>query len=185
METFPDAEAGFELVPPEDEEFTPEEDLDAAEAAALEDPFVVDEVGDAAVPYGRSWAFDFQARRMIRRGGSPAEVRGEAALHVWMLTCIHTQVGAHPILPDDFGVERPRYPVGEVDAREAVTDWEVKLREALTVHDRISDVTDFEATYDPAEGVLYIQDFAVVTDEGDRLRFGPLTLATVPGTVDG
>lgn len=176
---------GFELTPVEELEVSPEEDLDAAAAAATEDPFEAEAVEDAPEPYGRSWEFDFEAGRFKRYGGAPAEVYAERSLAMWCLMALHTAVDAHDIFSPEFGTDRPLEPIGSTgaDAEEAVGDWEAKIREALTVHDRITDVQDFDADYDPAVGVLTISSFTVVTDEDERVRFGALQLSTVPEAI--
>ena len=181
METFPlGPEEGFELVPQDDEELSPEEDLAAAAEAAVEDPFELEDLTEAPVPLGRTWAFDFERGRFLRYGGSPAAVTRESALTVWLLAAAYTAVGAHPIFPEEFGLERPYDPVGELDVTEAKSDLEERLREAWTQHDRVSDVVDLEVSFSPADDVFYIDTVSVILDEDDRVRFGPLVISTVP-----
>lgn len=181
MEAFPlGPEEGFELIP-EDDEVTPEEDLAAAAAAAVEDPFELTDVLDPPVPLGRSWGFDFEAGRFRRYGGAPAEVVRESALYVWLLAAAHTAPEAHPIFPEEFGLERPYDPLGDIEVADALSDYEERLREAWTQHDRVSDVIDLELRYVPEEETLYIDNVVVVLDEQDRVRFGPLVVSTVPG----
>ena len=183
METedaFPPPDPGLELLPAEELEMTPEEDLDAAASAALEDPFQVDEEEETPIPYGVTWSFDYVRERFVVAGDAPAEVRGLSALMEWCSLCVRVARGAHPIFTDDYGMEDPDDPLGEISAAEMISDYEERLREALTQHDRVTDVQDLEADYDPAEGIVYVRDFAVVTDEDETLRYGALTLATVP-----
>jgi hypothetical protein len=180
LDEFPGPDEGLELVPTDERESTPEEDLDAAAQAALEDPFTEDEEDAAPLPYGRTWSFDYARQRFVRNGGRPAEAREQASLIEWCSLAIRTARGAHPIFTDDYGMERPDDPVGDVEAGEAISDYEERIREALTQHDRVTDVQDLEADYDPATGVLTVSDFLVVTDEEEPVRFGALTLATVP-----
>lgn len=183
METFPlEPDDAFELLPVEDEDVDVDEDLDAAVASALDDPFEIEPVSDPPVPLGRTWKFDWDLGRFRRHGERPAEARGEEALHEWLLGAAHTARGAHPIFSDEYGTDAPDAPIGAnaADVEEALSDYEERLREAWTQHDRVSDVVDLKISFDPTGDVVILEDVVVVLDEDERFRFGPLALGTVP-----
>jgi hypothetical protein len=46
------------------------------------------------------------------------------------------------------------------------------------VHDRVAEVTEFEAAYDPTQGVLTIINFSVVTDDDETVTIADLQITT-------
>jgi hypothetical protein len=182
MEGFPATpDEGFTLVPTDDVEVSEEAALVAAERDALDDPFAREDPSPPAIPLGKTWEFDFERGRFKRHGGAPAVVRGEHALHQWLLAAAATAPGAHPVFSPEFGMEQWWSPVGEdtEEAADALSSFEDRFAEAWTQHDRVSDVSDLEGSYDPTEGILYITDVVVVVDESERLRLGPLAITTI------
>lgn len=169
---------GFTLLPADDEGIPPAQDADAATASALEDPLAVAEDPEPPVPFGRTYPFDYERRRMVRRGGAPVEVTGLTALREWLLAAAYTARGAHPIYSGEFGVTRPDWPIGEVDVDERVADYEDALREAWLVHDRVAAVENFSADFDPTTEVLTFS-VDVVTDEDERVTFRDVVVPTV------
>lgn len=175
----PDAEdLGFELLPPDDEGVEPEAEVEAAAASVLEDvegePIADDE--EPPQPFGRTWLFDFERGRFRRDGAAPAEVRGFAALEMWCLMALHSARYAHAVFSDDFGMERPEEPLGELLDDEAAAEYAERAQEALLVHDRIAAVENFEATIDPRVGALAVEHFEIVTDDDERLVFDDVTI---------
>jgi hypothetical protein len=162
----------FSLVPLE-EGADPEEVLDAAEASVLDDPFAAGETSDPPVPFGRSWAFDYDNGRFFRSAGAPAETRGVSTLVEWINTTMRTAAGVHPILPPEVGIERPEDFLGAADPTEALSDFEDRLRTALVAHDRIQDVREFEADIDFATGIITVTNLLIVTDQEDVVPIGP------------
>lgn len=167
----------FSLIPPDVDAVASLDDrLDAAEASLTADPF--QEPGTAEetpVPYGVTWSFDYQAGRYRRSGTAPAEVRGEDALIEWIQLASQTARGAHASCPPDFGMEAPFAYVGLADPRVAIAEFESQLRTALLVHDRIEDVIDFSAVWDPENGAVIVETLTVVTDEGLDVAVSPFT----------
>jgi hypothetical protein len=171
-ETFPD-DAGFELLPIEDEDLVAAADqLAAAEASILDNPFDTSPAAPAPIPMGRSWLWDPEAERYARLGTSPIEVRGVDALRQWIYAALQTAQGAHSILPPTFGMENPEDWIGVVDPTDALSTFEPRANDALIQHDRIEELDDLSATYDPDEGVISIEDLVVITDENEAV---PLT----------
>jgi hypothetical protein len=167
------ADLEFPLIPTE-EGLSAEQDLQAAAEAALAPAPA--EAEAAPAPYGRSWAFDFVNRRMVRRGDAPAEVEGVDALVQWCLMAVYSVRYAHAVFTDNFGMEQPYQLLGLADPTPYVLDMERKLKSALTVHDRIVNVQNYRASYDPTQGVLFIEHFEVVTDEEDVIPISGLEL---------
>lgn len=153
---------GFELLPEEDE-LTPDEDVAAAVASALAPDFPAIP-GAPRTPLGRSWAFDWERGRFIRRGRSPAEVRGVEALKQWILMTVHSAQFAHAVFSDDFGVERAEEPMGE--PAEA-GDLARRITRALLRHDRITAVENV-IVGDPVLGEVRWKKLDVILDDESR-----------------
>lgn len=162
----------FSLVPLE-EGADPEAVLDAAEASVLDDPFGAAETDDPPIPFGRSWAFDYDNGRFFRSAGAPAETRGVSTLVEWINATMRTAAGVHPIFPPEIGIERPEDFLGAADPTEALSDFEDRLRTALLAHDRIQDVREFEADVDLSTGIITVTNLLIVTDQEDVVPIGP------------
>lgn len=161
---------------PEDEGISADDDVAAAVASVLES--VVPLPGEAPEAYGMTWDLDFVNGRMRRQGQEPAKVRGIASSFVWAEMALRTARYAHSAFSDDFGMEHPENILGHVDVGERVGDYEQRMREALIVHDRYVDVVEFDADYSPDSGTLTIHRFVIVTDDQQRVPFGPLRIET-------
>lgn len=112
------------------------------------DDLVVSE-GEAP-PLGAAPAFDFSTNRWITGGGyGPLMTREDRTLSFWIEKCLRTDRGAHPVHPDGYGMIRPFDLIGMPMDDLPLTDLFDRIRDALTFHPRIVDVTDFEADYDP------------------------------------
>lgn len=172
---------GFELLPPSDDLLTPEDDLNAAAASALEDPNApIPVAGNVPEPLGVSWLFDFEAGRFVRQGGAPARVTDVESLKQWCLAALNSARYAHAIFSDEFGMEHPVDDLGAAVATEVVTDFATRIRDALLVHDRISDVTDIISSFDPLSGIVFVS-FVVVTDEELTVAIDDLQIQTTEG----
>lgn len=119
-------------------------------------------------PLGRSWAFDFARGRTVRRGGGAIETHGDATLRVWMEKCLRTTRGAHPIHPPGYGLARRTELIGQTLAGAPVAEVEARVREALTFHDRIAGIDDFEFELDEDNESVFIS-FTVIRDDDSRL----------------
>ncbi|MCA1571256.1 MAG: DUF2634 domain-containing protein [Chloroflexi bacterium] len=171
-----------ELLPAEDEEIDPQADLEAAAASALDDVPAEAPANDPPAPLGKTWLFDFAEGRFLRSGAAPAEGRGFDSIRMWCLMAMHSARYAHPCFGDAFGMEEPEEPIGETVNSELLADYERKLREALTVHDRIVGLVNFEAYFNPLEGVLEIDNFDVVLDDDALVEIGQVSVR-VEGTL--
>lgn len=168
------AEVDYPLLPTDDEVIPADEDVASAVAAALQEPAPV--AGEPPEAYGSTWQLDFLTNRFRRHGDAPIRISGIAGLGVWCEMAIRTARFAHSVFSDDFGMDRPEDIIGHVDIGELVGDYEARIREALLVHDRIVDVTGFDADYSADTGVLTIRTFEIVTDDQRRVPVGPLRL---------
>lgn len=168
----PETDPAFSLVPLE-ESADPEAVLDAAEESVFDDPFDATEEEDPPIPFGRSWAFDYDRGRFIRSAGAPATTRGVATLVEYVNAAMRTAAGVHPILPPEFGIEDPEDFLGSADPSEALSDFEDRLRAALLAYDRIEDVREFEAEVDLGEGIILVTNLLIVTDQQEVVPLGP------------
>lgn len=162
-------DSGFGLLPTDDMPLSPEEELDNAVAARLEDVHAIADRPVAPIPFGRSWNWDWDRGRFHRVGSAPAEVREHKSLYEWILNALHTAAGHHPTLPDSFGIEDPGAMFGEVDPSLAMSDWEREVEVALLAHDRIKAVDSIELEWDPTAGIVYLTRMDVITDEGEAV----------------
>lgn len=175
-----------------DDAVTPEAEVAGAAQSALDaaDGSVAPPVQASPEPFGMTWQMDPQTGRLARAGGTPITVSGVGALAAWAVTTLCTRRGAWPLFSAAYGVDGLTELTGRVVTGEdlaEVADW---IREALTVHDRISDVEDVRvsvgrlsalfgvAAADDAAAV-FIENFTIVTDEGERLPVGGIT---IPGS---
>lgn len=171
----------FVLLPADDPQSSPDQDLAAAVAGALALPVQTTAVDDDPPrPFGRTWRFDWECGQFVRAGQSPAETAGFGALEEWCLMAVHTARFAHALFSDEFGMERPESVIGEFAVGETLADWERHLTEALMVHDRVSSIENVQLRWDPRAGVLYVDRFDVVTDEDQRVSMSDIAL-TVGG----
>lgn len=169
------ADPAFQLIPLDDL-VDPETALEAAVASVLEDPYSSTETKDPPIPFGRSWAFDHDHGRFVRSNGSPAEVRGESALVEYIQAALRTAAGRHPILPPNFGMQRPEDFLGSADPSEALSDFEDRARKALVVHDRIEAVERFEAEIDLSAGIILVTNLLIITDQEEAIPLGPFQI---------
>lgn len=171
------ADLDFELIPADDEGLSPAAELEASIAGAVAEPgAVVPLAEEAPVPFGRSWVFDFETGQFVRSGTSPTPTTGFGALEQWVLMAAHAARYAHAVFSDDFGMEEPESGIGELRTAEMVSDYEQRLREAVLLHDRITALQNFTASYDPSVGVLTISYFEIVTDEEEVVPLTDITL---------
>lgn len=164
----------MELIPADQAEIIDADTaLAAAEASALDDPLTATEVTPPAIPFGRTAPFDYATGRFIRTGdGAIPWVSGRAALREWIYAALQTGRGGSPIYPDDYGFEALNNYLGEVDPSEQMATLEDRLRGCIQFHDRIEDLDDYGAEFDPKTGVIELTDFTIITDEAEAVVVG-------------
>ena len=100
------------FLPVEDEPPSAEEELARADEEAESFPESDDLIATEPerLPIARSWAFDFERGRFERglAAQGPTESRGVMTLRYWIEKCLRTARGAHPIHPEDYGIDRRR-----------------------------------------------------------------------------
>lgn len=171
-DTFP-ANPDFQLLPVEDTDLiSASEQLAAAEASITDNPFAQTTAGPAATPFGRSWQWDPTVERYVRLGTAPVETRGLDTLRTWIYAALQTAQSVHAVYPTAFGIENPDDWIGVTDPTDALVTFEPRANVALKQHERIREVDDLTAEYDPDEGVITIEDLVVITDEQEAV---PLT----------
>lgn len=169
----------LELLPSDDEGLSPDEELAAAVAGAVAEPnAIVPQTEDAPTPLGRTWAFDWSLGQFVRSGNAPAPTSGFGAISEYVQMVAHSARYAHRVFSDQFGMEGPEEPLGELTDAEIISDYEQHLREGVLVHERITALDKFSASFDGAAGVLVIAYFEIVTDEDGVISFSDLTLET-------
>lgn len=172
-EDFTDS-ADLELLPADQAEIiTADEALDAAEASVLDDPLTAAAAEAPVIPFGRTAPFDYAKGRFVRLGdGAIPWVSGDAALREWTYAALQTGRGGCPLFDDNFGFERPNDFLGAVDPTEQMATLEDRLRDCVTIHDRVQDLDDYEAEHDPRSGVIEIEDLSIITDEAEGVGLG-------------
>lgn len=156
------------FVPQTDEPADPLDAIRSIESALEARPSSVDLVvaADEPPPLGRAWAFGWQDKRFLTAGSwSPLQTRGYDTLGGWIEKCLRTARGAHPVHPPGYGMpgggpDLIGGPVGVVPA-----DLEERIRDALTYHPRITDITNFDYDFDPNDDHLAVS-FIVELDGG-------------------
>lgn len=169
----------FSMLPAEDPQTSPDDQVAAAVAGALALPTGLQQpVPDPPEqPFGRSWIFDFEAGQFVWAGESPADTFSLfGALEQWCLMAIHSARYAYPCFTDEFGMEDPDSLQGHFAEGELLVDWQAHLVDALMVHDRITSVENFDMDWDPTVGVLTINSFDVITDEDQTVTVSDVTL---------
>jgi Protein of unknown function (DUF2634) len=172
------AEQGETLIPADQPE---DQRVDAAVASALTDADTPPDE-EEAIPFGMSWAFNFETGRFVREGSGATRTYGVDTLEQWCLMAMNSTRFAHDVFSEAFGVESLDDIIGTVMASELAAEFEARLRDALLVHDRVVAIEDFAVDYQPAEDALYVQAFTVVTDEEDRVSVSG-TVLSVGGDV--
>lgn len=163
-ETF---DADFELLPASTLNVTAEEQLAVSEA--LIDTDEVEEIEDPPEPYGRSLAFDHEARKFPLIGGQPNWTEGIETLIQWIKNMMWTSRMAHTIFSDDFGMDDPWALVGAPAQAALWQAYKTDLNDALLVHDRIAEVNSIQMDVDPEEPDLVIVTIEITTDEAEEI----------------
>lgn len=169
----------FEFLPIEDEPLDAEAAANELERQLEDDSFSDTDlvVEEERAPIGRSWAFDFGRNSFVvgHKAKSPLETHGIETLRGWVLKCLFTARGAHAIHPDGYGLVQPFDLIGEPVLTAPAADMEERIRDALTFHPRITDVTDFIVDVDPDEEYVEVS-FTVELDDETSESFDNVSL---------
>jgi hypothetical protein len=169
--------AGDQPTDVDDELAQIEADLDAIPSQPDDFDMAVLPPEDDPQPIGRGWAYDWESKRFVRapQGWQPMQTQGEQTLREWVAKCMRTQRGAHPVHPEDYGMDDPFLLVGLPATDAPVGQYEDDLRQALTFHPRIADVTDFSSSVDQDSGTVQLT-FTVVLDDDSEVTFDQFAL---------
>lgn len=164
----------FELLPADQAEIVDaDEALAAAEASALDDPLSATDTESPPIPFGRTPPFDYAKGRFVRLGdGAIPWVTGKDALREWLAASFQTGRGGSPIYSEDIGFENLNDYLGDVDPAEQMATLEERLRDATHAHERVLDIDDYEADFDPKTGVIELTDLTIITDEAEAVMVG-------------
>jgi hypothetical protein len=155
----------------------------------FEEPELPDEAGDAfaraeegvesddlvvsveppPAPLGRSWAFDFSAKRFVMAGHAPVETRREQTLLYWIQKCLLTPQGGSPIEPADYGFDSPTNIFGDQFDSSDIGTFEDRVREALLFHPSITGIENFRLEPDADDEEAAQVFFEAVLDDDTRL----------------
>lgn len=163
----------LEFLPPVDLEVEAEDELTATALSEGDD--FIELPQQESKPFGRGWGFNFNAGRFIRYGSGPSNTRGLETLRHWVHKALITTRFSHPIYSDDFGIESLDV-IGSQYTAEVQADLESKIKDALSIHDRITSVENFAIEYDPDTEYLDV-NFTVVTDDEEHIIFEGVELA--------
>jgi hypothetical protein len=174
---FPEEPDDFveQILPSDDEPLAEDEELaeleDSLDTLPDEDDLII--TAPPPDPVGRSWAYDFQHRHFVHASGGHAPVAtfGEATMRGWIEKVLHTDRGAHPIHPDEYGIERSGGIFGGPVAQFPTGDYEHRIREALLFHPRIVDVGSFAWDIDPMDEAISCE-FVVTLDDETEIELG-------------
>jgi len=180
MAVDPEDEFGT-LVAADDDEINPSAELDAIESS-LSDPTlfgddlaqddVVVETQPQVYSLGRSWQFDFNARRFVRgRARSPLPITGVAQLRQWIEKTLYTERGALPIHSDDYGLEGADALIGQPFTSGASALLRIRVEEAMLFHPKIIGVENFDAQVSHDDDETIMVSFTVQLDNGDLVAF--------------
>ena len=114
---------------------------------------------------GTTWAFDFEARRYVKRGAEVVKVSEEDALRQWCENALATERYTAAIYSDEFGIETEDIFRGEIEPNAIPATLQQRISEALQVHDRITGIRNFRSQ-SIANGRTYLVAFTVETTTG-------------------
>lgn len=168
--------------PPAPAPVNPDDALQDLEASfqGVSAPADVVVVEEQPPPLGLSWAYDFPRERFLLAQGQhgPLTTHGTETLIGWMEKVLRTSRGAHPIHPPGYGVLGRNELIARLVEGAPVAEFERRIRDALKFHPRISDVQDFDYSFDPNDEWVAIS-FTVIREDDTRLPVAT-TLSLLP-----
>lgn len=150
------------IIPSDNPVFTPEENLRLAASEAVNNTLVINPLPPTEqVVTGRGWAFDFSTGSFRRQGASPARVSGDDQIKAWIEKTIYTARFTHPVYSDQYGTEGLNDLIGRNDpaTKPLISS---AIRDALLVHDQISEVGDFR--FDESGEALFVEFSVTLTN---------------------
>jgi len=176
------ASTGYPLIPTVSDPALPADQLTLLDQLA--DPNVTEPQAPEPQPIGRSYLYDFQLRQLVPSpAGGPVMTYGLDSLRAWIAKTLLTDRAAAPVhMNNDYGLDGANeFLDGSTFDSGASAALEARVRDALMMHPKISEVRDWHATYTPGDDALFVS-FTVVPegDDGDPLQVTRYPL-TAPG----
>lgn len=148
---------GQALEQPTDEDgFRDSDDM----ALELGDPY------EQVLPFGYTWEFNYITGRFVTQGRSNqvAVVSERDAFAQWCMNVLSTERYTAFVYSDRIGVEFEALVQDSSSDEIAGGMLEAAIDDALSIHDRYAEITEFSST---VEGDLLNLDFTVDTDDGE------------------
>lgn len=152
-----------------------DEQLSAAEALLS----LTQNAEPAVRTYGRTWVFDHRTGQFARNGSSPAGCDGLDALVQWIHAAVRTPRLAALIHSENYGVDIDDLFIGGLGTAAEFADYKAALTDAIILHDRVSQVTDFLVTFASDDDAAFVS-FTVLTDQDHQIE---ITDAPIYGRV--
>lgn len=154
-DTTTDDLGGFELLPPGTE--APEGDLALARQALDPEGSALTLGGDAPVPVGRSYAYDFAQRTFQPADTVPLGIAGEATQRQLIEKVARTHRGVFAVCGPDFGIDLDDDVAnGEAFDAAAFGEYEAACREGWMALPWVREVAEFDVQHDPGDDAAYV-----------------------------
>lgn len=111
------------------EEFDPDDDIG-----------LIDTEFEVPLPYGFTWAYDFNSEDLDFSAGNPPILRDHKVVNEWIRHTINTEQFETPILGSDIGTAVNDL-IGTLLDPYVMNRVRDEIHEAITIHDRIEEVT--------------------------------------------
>ncbi len=157
----------------------------------LPDPLIAEAEFDEPVEYGAIWAFHFGSGCGCDSAvyGSHVAIVNKRVQGIgdkdtliqWLTMMLATERYAWLIFDSDYGTEFNQIIESSLDAEEATTEIEQTILDALSVDDRITEVTSIEIVESGDNRSALVVDVRLVTFAGD---FVDLTFHDIGGVED-
>ncbi len=163
----------FELIPAEDDEFTPDDEL-----AEFLDPDDIPEREEEQVtlPIGRNLVFDPNTGQL-----TDTWVTGDLSVVQIAQIALRVKRGIHGMFDNDFGMTDPDALIGYTDDIERRAAYQRDVSETLlSSHERITAVGDFLFLTDPLSEIAEV-DLSIEIDGDNEIRLEGVPLLTPSG----
>ncbi len=113
------------------------------------------------IPYGFTWAYDFNAEDLDFSGGNPPRVSGLGTVNEWISHTINVEQFETPIYGSNIGT-KINFLIGSTLDPQTISEVKNEIEEAISIHDRIDEVSHVGAF--AIHGNLYTY-FSYETDD--------------------
>jgi hypothetical protein len=144
--------------------------ISAYDAAAADASASID-AQQAAASFGFTWAFDELANDFIKSGSSPIRMTELDCFAEWVSSVISTQRRSCLAVSENIGIDFEKVITKEVGSDVMSIYLEREIREAISIHSRFQDMTDFECSQTDENVTV---TFNVITDAGEVFITGDI-----------